>query len=99
VPKASAEYRRRVTWVDAQTFLPRKEEYYDAHGALFKVFTSEAVQVVKGLPTIVRRTMKDLPSGHATTVEMTAIDYDLGVDDDVFTERFLRRPPARWISD
>ena len=52
-----------------------------------------------GHPTILRRSMRDLLSGHATVVEMSGVDYDLGIDDDVFTERYLRRPPARWIAE
>jgi len=96
-PTAAAVYGRKVSWIDAATFLPRREEYYDRHGKLFKVFTAEAIEAVKGIPTITRRTMKDVATGHQTTVEMTAVDYDVGIADEIFGERFLRRPPGRWI--
>jgi hypothetical protein len=48
---------------------------------------------------MLRRSMRDMSSGHTTVVEMTGADYDLGIEEDVFTERYLRRPPARWISE
>jgi hypothetical protein len=99
VPKGDAEYRRRLSWIDTKTFLPRKEEYYDRHDRLFKVFTGEVIQTVKGFPTVLRRTMKDVSTEHVTTVEMTGVEYDLGIDEDVFTERYLRRPPARWAAE
>ncbi len=98
-PKGEAEFARRLSWIDSGTFLPRKEEYYDRHDRLFKLFSSEEIQVVKGHPTMLRRSMRDVSSGHSTVVEMTGVDYDLGIEDDVFTERYLRRPPARWISE
>jgi predicted RND superfamily exporter protein/outer membrane lipoprotein-sorting protein len=97
LPKEEAEYGKKVSWIETQTYLPKKEEYYDRRGQLYKVFTADALETVKGFPTITRRTMKDVSTGHVTTVEMSAIDYGVGVEDEVFTERFLRRPPKRWI--
>lgn len=96
-PKEAAEYGRKVAWIDAKSFLPRKEEYYDRRGELYKVFTADAIEVVKGFPTVTKRTMKDLQSGHVTAVEYGAVDYDLGIEDEIFTERFLKRPPKRWV--
>jgi predicted RND superfamily exporter protein/outer membrane lipoprotein-sorting protein len=96
-PRADAEYGRKLAWIDVQSFLPRREEYYEPGGALYKVFTADTVALIKGLPTITRRTMKDVNSGHLTTVEISAVDYDVGIDDDVFSERYLRRPPGRWL--
>jgi uncharacterized protein len=95
----SADYTRKVTWVDAQTFLPMKEEYYDGQNELFKEFAGETMAIIEGQPTLTRRSMKDLRTGHRTVVEMTAIDYDVGVGEDVFSERFLRRPPMQWIRE
>jgi predicted RND superfamily exporter protein len=94
-----ADYARRVTWIDAQTFLPRKEEYYDQRSRPLKVFTGDEVAVVEGMPTLTRRSMKDLTTGHTTIVEMTEVDYDVGVSEDVFSERYLRRPPPQWIRE
>jgi predicted RND superfamily exporter protein len=94
-----ADYAHRVTWIDAQTFLPRKEEYYDRRSRLLKRFTGEDASVVEGRPTLTRRSMKDLSTGHTTIVEMTEVDYDVGVTEDVFSERYLRRPPPQWIRE
>jgi uncharacterized protein len=98
-PRGDAEFARRLSWIDAESFMPRKEEYYDRHDRLFKVFSGEVIQMVEGHPTMLRRSMRDVSSGHATIVEMAGVDYDLGIEADVFTERYLRRPPARWIAE
>lgn len=96
-PKEEAQYGRKVSWLDRRTSLPRKEEYYDRRGELYKVFTADAVEDVGGIPTATARTMKDVRSSHVTTVRMTGVEYNLGLEEDVFTERFLRRPPQRWL--
>ncbi|MBI3893544.1 MAG: outer membrane lipoprotein-sorting protein [Candidatus Wallbacteria bacterium] len=96
-PREEAEYGRKLSWIDRKSFLPRREEYYDRRGELYKLFSADTVEDIKGVPTITRRTMKDVRTGHTTTVELTAVEYGLGLDDETFTERFLRRPPQRWM--
>lgn len=91
------EYGRKVSWIDTTTWLPMKEEYYDRRGTLSRVYTADEVADVGGYPTAVRRTMTDVVSGHRTEVVFEDITYDLGLEEDAFSERSLRRPPADWI--
>lgn len=97
-PKAGdVEYSYKLSWVDKADFLPMKEEYYDRRGELYKVFTADEVKNVKGFPTITKRTMKNIQSGHRTEVSFTKADYNIGLPDNIFSERFLKQPPRRWI--
>jgi hypothetical protein len=97
-PKAGGmEYAYKLSWIDQASFLPIKEEYFDRQGELYKVFSADEIVEVKGFPTITRRSMKNLQSGHATAVSYSKTDYNIGMDDSLFTERFLRRPQKRWI--
>jgi hypothetical protein len=41
--------------------------------------------------------MKNLLSGHRTEVIFTKADYNIGIEDSLFSERFLKSPPKRWI--
>ena len=91
------DYSYKLTWVDKASFLPLKEEYYDRKGDLYKVFTADEVKDVKGFPTVTKRTMKNVQSGHATEVTFTKADYNIGVEDSLFSERFLKQPPKRLI--
>lgn len=98
VPKAAdMEYSSKLSWIDLTAFLPLKEEYYDGQGALYKVFTADEIKAVGGFPTVLKRTMKNLQSGHATEVAYTKAEYDIGIEDSLFSERFLRQPPQKWI--
>lgn len=97
-PKAAdMEYSYKQSWIDKVSFLPLKEEYYDKKGELYKVFTADETKDVKGFPTITKRTMKNLQSGHMTQVSYLKTDYGLGIEDSLFSERFLKQPPKKWI--
>ncbi|MEW6108912.1 MAG: outer membrane lipoprotein-sorting protein [Nitrospirota bacterium] len=97
-PKASdVDYSFRLSWIDKGNYLPLKEEYYDRKGELYKVFTADEVKDVKGFPTITKRTMKNLLSGHRTEVSYLKTDYNIGIDDSLFSERFLKQPLKKWI--
>jgi len=97
-PRAGdVDYSLKLSWIDKATFLPIKEEYYDKRGEIYKTFSADEIKDVKGFPTITKRTMKNLQSGHTTGVTYIKADYNLGIEDSLFSERFLKQPPRKWI--
>ncbi len=97
-PKAAdMDYSYKLSWIDKANFLPLKEEYYDRRGELFKVFTADEIKDVKEFPTVTKRTMKNLQSGHRTEVTFTKVDYNIGIEDSLFSERYLKQPPKKWV--
>jgi outer membrane lipoprotein-sorting protein len=93
-PVASADYAKRVSWIDKERWLPLKEEYTDSHGRMTRVFTADKVEQVAGHWTVTQRTMKNLSAGQHTVVLFQNTVYDQGLSDNIFTERALREPPA-----
>ncbi len=97
-PKAQdVDYSYKLSWIDKGNFLPLKDEYYDKKGELYRVFSAEEINDVKGFPTVTRRSMKNLLSGHRTETAFTKTDYNIGIEDSLFSERFLKQPPKKWI--
>ena len=100
-PKASTDYTRRLSWIDKVTFLPLREEYFDAQQDLFRIFTADEIVIVSAgdadWPTVISRTMSNIKTGHRTETRFTEIEYDLGLDEDDFSERRMRQPPRSWI--
>lgn len=94
---ADADFGHKITWVDKANFLPLKEDQFDRKNAAYKNFSADEVTVIKGHPTVIRRTMKNLQTGHRTEAAYANTDYDLGIEDSLFSERFLRQPPRKWI--
>ena len=101
VPKSPTDHAKRLTWIDDANRLPLKIEYRDERGEALRLFTADEVKEVKAGDrsywTATRRTMKDVRSGHRTEVSLTSVEYDVGLEDGLFTERNLRNPPAKWI--
>lgn len=105
VPKTVIDYTKKLSWIDKKSFLPRKEEYYDAQNQLARLFTADRIQVFtsgvgdakKEYPAVVKRTMANVKSGHRTEVTFSSIEYDVGLEDGIFTERSLETPPQKWI--
>ncbi len=91
------DYSYKLSWIDKTNFLPLKEEYYDRRGELYKLFSADEVKEVKSIPTVTKRTMKNLQSGHRTEVSYSKVDYNIGIEDSLFSERYLKQPPKRWI--
>jgi len=97
-PKArDMNYSYKFSWIDMETFLPLKEEYYNLKGERIKIFTADKIEEIKGFPTVVKRRMKNIQSGHRTEVTFIKTDYNIGIEDRLFSERFLKRPPKKWI--
>lgn len=94
---ANMEYSCKQSWIDKTDFLPLKEEYYDKRGEVYKVFSADETKSIKGFPTITKRTMKNLRLGHTTHVTYLSSDYNIGIEDSFFTERYLKKPLQKWI--
>jgi outer membrane lipoprotein-sorting protein len=97
VPKDPADFSRKLSWIDKTMWLPLKEEYYDRRGDLARVYTAEEVKEVQGFWTAVKRSMKNVQSGHRTDVVLDDVRYKQKLSPDLFSERALRAPPAELI--
>lgn len=97
IPKAASEYAKRVSWIDATNFLPLKEEFYDKQNELYRQFEAGKVEDIDGIPTVTKRVVQNVKSGHRTEVSYQEVRYNVGIGDDVFSERYLRKPPLQWI--
>ena len=104
-PRTAAEYTRRISWIEKKTFLPVREEYFDAQEQLFRVFTADQIEIITAgeggnktdWPTVTKRTMQNVKTGHRTEVVFYPVAYDLGLQDEDFSERRMRRPPREWL--
>jgi hypothetical protein len=99
VPKDSSgvEFSRYRNYIHKSTFIPVKTEYYDGRETLYRTYEAVKVDVVQGFPTVVESRMTDLATGGSTTLTYTSVAYDLGLPEDIFSERYLRNPPRRYL--
>ncbi|MBN1794810.1 MAG: outer membrane lipoprotein-sorting protein [Candidatus Omnitrophica bacterium] len=93
----SVEFAYYELWIDKKTYMPTRAEYHDEQGSLYRVVEALEIQEIQGLPTVIRSKASDLTGGGSTVTEFSNVEYNIGLTDDIFTERYLRRPPVRWI--
>jgi len=79
--------------IDKETFLPRRAEYFDKNGKLCRIVEATRVETIQGFPTVTESVVKDLNTGGSTVNVFRNIEYNIGLQESIFTERFLRRPP------
>ncbi|HIJ66980.1 MAG TPA: outer membrane lipoprotein-sorting protein [Planctomycetes bacterium] len=94
VPKApeSVEFSYYDVSIDRATFIPMKMEYYDRKGRLYQIIETEKIETIQDFPTVVKSVVLDLNTGSKTEMEFSDVQYDINLGD-IFTERYLRRPP------
>jgi outer membrane lipoprotein-sorting protein len=90
-------FAEKKTWVDKESYLPLREEYYDEDGELVRVFTADKVESPDGITTVTQRSMENVEKEQKTTVYFDSIKYNVGITDDIFTERYLKNPPRQYI--
>jgi len=90
-------FAEKKSWIDKESFLPLKEEYYDDKGELIRIFTADKIDTIDDVVTVTQRTMEDVKKDQKTTVTFDKISYNIGITDDIFTERYLKTPPRKFI--
>lgn len=89
---AAVEFDSYTMWIHRATFVP-VEVKYERDGEVYRVAKTLAVEDIQGHKTVTRSRMSDLRTGGSTELEYSLVEYDVGLEDDLFTERYLRNPP------
>ncbi|RDV26789.1 outer membrane lipoprotein-sorting protein [Alteromonas aestuariivivens] len=99
VPKvtSSVEFAYYLVTIDRTNYLPVKIEFYRDNGNQYRQVEAVQIEDVQGIPTVLRSKVSDLDSGGYTLMEFRNVQYDLGLPEDLFTERSLRTPPVQWL--
>jgi len=90
--------------IDRKTFLPMEMEFYDKKDKLYRTIESakvDNIEVTDGdkkivLPTVTKSVVSDLKTSSKTEMEFSEVKYNIKLED-IFTERYLRRPPRELI--
>lgn len=95
---SSVEFKHFKVWINKQTFLPEKTEYYKDGEKLYRTIEALKHEVVDGFVTVTEMKVSNLETGGYTISQMRFIKYNMGMPDSVFSERSLRTPPQQWLS-
>ena len=91
------EFAYFYVYIDKTNFMPMRAEYYNNQDKLIKTIEALEVKDVSGYPTVMKSKAADIETGSNTVMQFGDVQYDIGLQDDIFTERYLRRPPRKWL--
>ncbi len=99
VPKdaQSVEFSRYRNWIHKSTYLPVKTEFLDVAGEVYRTYEALKVETIQGHPTVVEAKMSDRRIGGHTLLRYSGVAYDQDIEEDLFSERYLRNPPRKVL--
>ncbi len=99
VPKDpdAVEFSYYLMYIHKESFVTVQTEYYDKAGEKYRVYTAKKVETIDGYPTVVESVMQDLAAGGETRMRYGRVSYDVGLPEEIFTERYLRNPPRQYL--
>ena len=89
-PGSNRIYPKSTVWVNKENFTIPKMELFDKNEKLWKTFEGEYEQI-QGYWTMTTLTMTDVQKKHKTIMKIKEIQFDVGLDDKTFTQRYLKR--------
>ncbi len=99
VPKdlKGLEFAYYFIWINKSNFLPVKAEYYDSKNKLLRSIEALEVKDIQGYPTVLKSIAKDYQRNGETVMDFSNVKYDVGLKENIFVERYLRKAPVKWI--
>jgi hypothetical protein len=91
------EFSYYRAYVNAETFLPEKSVFYNPQGEPHRTLSLEKVEEIDGILTPVKQKAVNHSTGSTSIVTMEEVEYNLGLPERVFEQRYLRRPPTPFI--
>jgi len=84
-------YSKMLLWVDKEDFIPLRIDYYDEDEKLLKRLLMNKIEEIEGRMTPMEITMENLQEGGKTIIEVIEIEFDIPLDEEMFTSGALGR--------
>ena len=99
----SVEFAYSLATIDRNTFLLIQIDYYKTGDRLYRAIETKHVEHIHAVengenvvyPTIVESMARDLETGSTSVMTFSRVQYNLDLEKDIFTERYLRRPSRK----
>ena len=93
----AVEFSYYKMWIHKKTFLVIKTEYYDKNDEKYREYQALKFDSIQDYSVITKARMSDTRIGGHTEVEYSDVRFNIELPDDVFTERYLRRAPVKYL--
>ncbi len=87
----NGSYSKTIVWVDKEKFVALVAHMFDEDGELWKKLLIHDIEKVGKYWSMKSIEMKNLLKGTRTVMKMDKIEYDVKLDANMFSERYLRK--------
>lgn len=87
----SVKNPRRIVWVRKDNFVILQCEFYDRQNMLQRFLSCEQIENINNYWTTKKMTMTNVQTNHSTVLQMSNINYDINLEDSLFTVSALIR--------
>ncbi len=94
---ALVEFAYFEMWIHKDSFVVVKTDYYDKSAQKYRTYEALQVETIQGYPTVVKSKMSDVRTGGYTELAYSDVRYGIGIPEDVFAERYLRKAPQKYL--
>lgn len=94
---SSVEFSYYKNWIYKASFLPVKTEFYDESGKAYRTYEVLSVENIDGFQTVTAAKMTDVRIGGYTEITYSDVQYNINLNENLFTERYLRTPPTQVL--
>lgn len=93
---SKVEFDSYTMYIHKETFIPVQIEF-EKGGTVYRKAKTLGVKDIQGYKTVIKGSMEDDNIGTTTVMEYPDVTYDIGLPEDIFTERYLRTPPMEYL--
>lgn len=93
IPRSDSdvEYSKLLMFVNKKIFLPDSVKFFDKGKNLFKIMRNKNFNQIKNYWVISKIEMENIKDKHKTIMETIKEELDVGLSDEIFTQRNLKR--------
>ena len=95
VPVKKSMYSKYISWIDKESLVQVKAEFYDEQGSLLKVLTVSGIEKKDGFWTAGKMEMNNLQKKHTTVIETLKHEFNKTIPDSYFRVSSLEEGKIR----
>lgn len=95
VPLKKSAYSKYISWIDKESLIQTKSEFYDPQGLLLKILTVSAIEKKDNIWTAGKMQMKNVQKNHTTVIENIKIEFNKDIPDSYFRVSSLEEGKIR----
>jgi len=92
----NVEFTRYKIWIDKNSFIPMKIDYYDKD-FIYRHYETLEMSNIDGYMTVLKAKMEDKRTGGKTVISYSSVKYQQNIPDKIFSERYLRKVPKKYF--